>query len=197
MKVIGLTGGIGSGKSAVSTILKKNDILVVDTDEISRQITRSALVLKEIKTIFGRDVLNEDGSLNRKKMADIVFNDSDSKRILEKIVTEKVISLTEKILYDLRKENSQDIVVIDAPLLFECGVDRLTDINWLVICDTEKKIKRVMKRENYTRNQVLERMKNQMSDFDKMKKSQVIIDNSGTFKELESRVEKLILDIKG
>lgn len=197
MKVIGLTGGIGSGKSAVSTILKKNDILVVDTDEISRQITRSALVLKEIKTIFGRDVLNEDGSLNRKKMADIVFNDSDSKRILEKIVTEKVISLTEKILDDLRKENSQDIVVIDAPLLFECGVDRLTDINWLVICDTEKKIKRVMKRENYTRNQVLERMKNQMSDFDKMKKSQVIIDNSGTFKELESRVEKLILDIKG
>lgn len=197
MKVVGLTGGIGAGKSAVSKILRENNFLVIDTDLLAKNITDRKSVLQEISNAFDKTVLNPDGSLNRSRMAEIIFNDKTQKAILEKIVTEKVIEETKEILEQLKAHDYQEPVIVDAPLLFEYNMDCFTDVNWLVVCDELTRIYRVMAREGISHGKVLERIKNQMPDEEKIKRAQVIIVNSGPMDHLKTQVEQLISTLKG
>ena len=194
MKVIGLTGGIGAGKSTVTNYLRKQGYLVIDADAIAHQITeKGSPALKKIALCFGAEVLYEDGSLNRKKLAGFVFSDEEKKRQLEQLTTVEVVYIIKTQLEDLRKKGKQDIVFVDAPLLFETGADKLTDMVWLVDADMEARISRVMDRDGTSREAVVSRVQNQMDSSEKKKLSAEIIDNSKGKEELYQQIEYLLM----
>ncbi len=192
MKVIGITGGIGSGKSTVSNIIKNNNFPVIDCDEISRELTQNDdAVLSEISRCFGDSVFDDNGNLLRQELANIVFSDSSKKKILEDIVVTRIFEIVRD---DLSKHRSlgTKLVFIDAPLLIETGLNRLCDICVLVTADIETRINRVEKRDGISRDRVLERINNQMPESEKKAVADELIDNSGSIEYLNNSVERLI-----
>lgn len=193
MKVIGLTGGIGSGKSTVSAYLKEQGYLILDADQIAHDITKKGSpVLQKIADAFGADMLDADGNLQRKKLAAVAFSTLENKALLESMTTAEVVRLISETVAQLRKTKDYDIIFIDAPLLFEAGVDRLTDLVWMVSADEEIRIERVMNRDQISRTDVLQRIANQMSNEEKIRRSQEIIDNSSGKEELYRQVKALL-----
>lgn len=193
MKVIGLTGGIGSGKSTVSSYLKEQGFLILDADQIAHDITKKGSpVLQKIADAFGADMLDGEGNLQRKKLAAVAFSTSENKALLESLTTAEVVRLISETVAQLRKTKDYDIIFIDAPLLFEAGVDRLTDLVWMVSADEEIRIERVMNRDQISREDVLQRIANQMSNDEKIERSQEIIDNSSGKEELYRQVKALL-----
>ena len=193
MKVIGLTGGIGSGKSTVSAYLKEQGYLILDADQIAHDITKKGSpVLQKIADAFGADMLDAEGNLQRKKLAAVAFSTLENKALLESMTTTEVVLLISETVAQLRKTKDYDIIFIDAPLLFEAGVDRLTDLVWMVSADEEIRIERVMNRDQISRTDVLQRIANQMSNEEKIRRSQEIIDNSSGKEELYRQVKALL-----
>lgn len=197
MIVIGLTGGIGTGKSTVSDYLRKKGCIILDADEISRKMTEAGMpALLIIQNVFGDEVINTDGSLNRHKLGDIVFNDKDKLQKLQQIITTEVVDNINRKLSQLQSENCDNIVVIDAPLLFECGMENIADENWLVITDMSIRIKRVKERDNLSEEQIIARINNQMSQEDKEKICDYILDNSGSLQQLYEQIDEKLERLK-
>ena len=156
MKVIGLTGGIGTGKSTVSAYLKQKNIPIVDADQIAREITApGSPVLDDIRALLGDDVFFEDGTMDRQK-------------------------------------GIYDMAVLDAPLLFECGLESQTDEDWVVDADLEIRISRVMARDGISRQAIIDRIQRQMSSEKKRELADFVIDNSGSLDELYVQVDALL-----
>ena len=190
MIVIGLTGGIGTGKSTVSDYLRKKGCIILDADDISRKMTEAGMpALSIIQNVFGDEVINSDGSLNRHKLGDIVFNNRDKLQKLQQIITTEVVDNINRKLSQLKSEHCDNIVVIDAPLLFECGMENIADENWLVISEMSVRIKRVKERDNLSEEQIIARINNQMSQEDKEKLSDYVLDNSGSLQQLYEQID--------
>ena len=190
MKVIGLTGGIGTGKSTVSAYLSQKGCIILDADGISREMTqKGAPALEEIAKAFGDHLIDKEGNLNRQELGNIVFNDKSKLKKLEEIITEKVVEDINHTLFKLKEDNCDKIVVIDAPLLFECGMENMADENWLVYVDMPIRIKRIIERDKLTEDEIMSRINNQMSQEEKEKLSHYIIDNSGTLEDLHSQID--------
>ena len=193
MKVIGLTGGTGSGKSTVATYLENKGCVIIDADEISRELTKpGGEALEPIRRRFGDEVFFENGTLNRKKLGTIVFNDNVKLRSLEAITTDIVVRKVLEKVDHLKNQEFDGIVILDAPLLFECGMKDFTDENWLVTCDLENRIQRLIDRDSISRQSILDRMSNQLSDEHKRMMADRIIENSGSLEELYSRIDGFI-----
>lgn len=188
-KVIGLTGSIATGKSQVSNYLKNKGIKVIDADLIARDVANYKIVKNKIKREFGEDLYKND-KLDRKKLAEIIF--------ARKIHRQKLNSIMHPEIYkEIKKESesADGLVFIDIPLLFEnedlnkkYGLD--FDEIWLVYVDRETQIKRLMNRDDISREYAEEKINSQISVEEKRKKSDVIIDNSGTLEETFKQVEK-------
>lgn len=192
MKIIGLTGGIGTGKSTVSAYLAQKGCKIIDADLISHQMTEAGSpCLAEIKDAFGEDVFLRDGNLDRKKVGRLVFADAEKKKTLEQIITRRVIEKTLRILQDCRAQQ-EDLVVLDAPLLFECGMQRYTDETWLVVCRTETRLRRIAARDGLAEEDIQKRIANQMSTEQKEKLADYIIDNSRDLAWLYAQIDTLL-----
>ncbi|MDR3113253.1 MAG: dephospho-CoA kinase [Endomicrobium sp.] len=187
--IIGLTGGIATGKSESAKHFKALGAFIIDADAISRELTvKGKPALMELVKIFGTDILNKNGTLNRKRLADIIFSDSKAKIETEKILHAYIISRTNAVIAaKYRKYN----IVINAPLLFEVGLDRICDKIVTVWIPYSLQEKRLAARDKLTRQQVKKRIAAQMPIEQKMKLSDFIIDNSGTKKELAKKVKSL------
>ena len=196
MIIIGLTGGIGTGKSTVSNYLKEHDCLILDADAISRQMTEKGQpALIDIAKAFGEDLL-VDGVLDRQALGNIVFNDKEKLDILQSIITNKVVEYINTRIEELKEERYNGIVVIDAPLLFECGMEGIADENWLVSASLDVRLKRVSQRDGLSEEQILSRINNQMLQEEKEKLSQVILDNSGSLEDLYKQINENLERIK-
>lgn len=192
MKIIGLTGGIGTGKSTVSAYLAQKGCKIIDADLISHQMTEAGSpCLAEIKDAFGEDVFLRDGNLDRKKVGRLVFADATKKKTLEQIITRRVIEKTLRILQDCRAQQ-EALVVLDAPLLFECGMQRYTDETWLVVCRTETRLRRIAARDGLAEEDIQKRIANQMSTEQKEKLADYIIDNSRDLAWLYAQIDTLL-----
>ena len=192
MKIIGLTGGIGTGKSTVSAYLAQKGCKIIDADLISHQMTEAGSpCLTEIRDAFGEDVFLRDGNLDRKKVGRLVFADATKKKTLEQIITRRVIEKTLQILQDCRAQQ-EDLVVLDAPLLFECGMQRYTDETWLVVCRTETRLRRIAARDGLAEEDIQKRIANQMSTEQKEKLADYIIDNSRDLAWLYAQIDTLL-----
>ena len=185
--IIGLTGGIATGKSQSSKIFKELGCYIIDADKLSRTLTtKDSKCLKEIVETFGTDILNYNGTLNRKKLGQIVFNDKQAKMDLERIIHPHIIKKTNEII--AKKYNKTNIIV-DAPLLFEVGLDRVCDKVIVIYARYHIQITRFMKRDNLSKEEAIKRIALQMPIEDKMKLADITIDNSGTLLELKKNIK--------
>jgi len=190
MKTIGITGGIGSGKSTVAKVFVSMGYPVYNSDVMAKQLINSdSILIGNIKSHFGQDIYL-GGKLDRKKMAGIVFNDHEKLKILNSLVHPAVGRDFES----WKKEQSTSIVLKEAAIIFETGINKSLDATILVTTPESTRIKRVMKRDNTTKEQVIERMNNQWSDDKKAELAEYIIDNSGD-KMVIPQVQKIISDL--
>lgn len=196
MIVLGLTGNIGCGKSSVSNIFIENNIDVVDADIVARQIFDDKNLLNKVFSTFGDTIKNADGTLNRKALGNIVFND-DEKLIELNNLTHPQIK--ENILSEVSeyKNQGKKIVVIDAALLIEDDYLPHIDKLLLVTCKKDIQIERIKNRDNCTEEEAVSRINSQMSQEDKSKFADYIIDNSGSPEELKQKVLEFINVLQG
>lgn len=198
MKVIGVTGGIGSGKSTVSRILKDLGAKIVDADKIARKIlVKGGKPLEDVVNYFGKEILDSDGELNRKKLADIVFNKSEKLTVLNKITHGYIAEEIIKAVSSYKADNAADIIVIDAPIPIEHGFIDQSDEIWVVTANREVRISRIMERNGLSREDAEKRIDSQQSDEAYLSIADEIIVNEGSIEELENTVAKLFVKIKG
>ena len=176
--LVGLTGGIGSGKSLAARFFKEEGAYIIDADELSRDLVQPGKpALKEIVESFGDFILELDGTLNREKLAKIIFQDINKKKALEVILHPKIIEKEQEEYSIIRANDPSAIVIIDAALLIESGNFKCVD-KVIVMQSSEKlQVKRILSRSFLTYNQVVARIKNQMSLVDKNKYADFILDN--------------------
>ena len=196
MKVIGLTGSIGSGKSTVSKYLIRKGYIVIDSDSIARDVVQKGKpALKEIAETFGKKVIGSDGELDRKHLAEIVFKNPKKKAKLEEIVTLRVIKEIKKELKALKKAGFGEVVFVDAPILFESKADIPMAEVWVVIADDKIRSKRVMERDGCTLEEFERRSSSQLPQNEKIKLADRVIDNSGTARQLYGVVRTYLKEI--
>lgn len=186
MLILGLTGNIGCGKSSLSSIFDNKCIDIVDADIIARQIYDDENLLEKIYSTFGNNIKNEDGSLNRKALGRIVFN-NDEKLIQLNKLTHPIIRQNVSNEIDRYKNEDKQIIILDGALLVESNYLNFIDKLLVVTCEEEIQIERIKKRDNCSREDALSRIKSQMSQQNKVKYADYIIDNSGTIDELKQK----------
>lgn len=195
MKVIGLTGGIASGKSTVAQHIRQQGIPVFDADAVSKAVVAPGTEgLEKVIAAFGKEYL-KDGGLDRKKIAEVVFNNKEKLKLLESIILTRVWEEAEQAIAEAKKQNSP-MIVLDVPLLIEKDWYKKVDEVWLVYISPEEQIRRVMLRDGMTREQAKARMANQMSTDEKRKYANVVIDNGGTLEKTLAFVQKEIEKIR-
>ncbi len=191
MKVIGLTGGIASGKSTVSNILKELGAVVIDVDLIGRDVVvQGETAYNKIIENFGEDILMSDGSINRKKLGNIVFSDHQKLTLLNQITHPEIIKKVKDIILFYEKENKK-AVVVDAAILIEMGLYKCVDCVWLVVVDKETQLIRLMDSDKLSRNNAQNRINAQMTDEERMEYTNVVIDNTQTLDKVKEKVSEL------
>jgi len=189
MYVVGLTGGIASGKSAVSGILRKLGACIVDADQLAREIVEPGQpAWKEIVDYFGKDIVLPNGHLNRKRLGNIVFNSPSDRNVLNKITHEKILNKMREAIRDIEK-TGRKIVVLDVPLLIEAGFDNLVNEVWVVYVDEPLQLKRLQKRDQLTLEEAKARIQSQMPLCDKLRYTTIIINNEGDLAATACQVE--------
>ncbi len=190
--IIGITGGIGSGKSAVTTYLRRLGETVICADEVSRQIVEPGQEgAAALRSVFGNSIFHEGGTLDRKKLADDVFGDKKRLELLNDTLHPLIIKSIERQAKALGGR-----VFIDVALLIQTGMHNMTDIIWLVVADMDTRIKRVMARDGLNEDQVRRRMENQMTDSQMAGYADEIIDNGGSLGDLYRQVDRLLKQLK-
>ncbi len=190
--VIGLTGGIASGKSTVSSILKEKGITVIDADVEARfAVEKGEDAYREIIAFFGSDILLNDGSIDRGKLGSIIFHDEDKRLKLNSIVHPAVRKrmLAKK---DEAIENGKQVVIMDIPLLFESKLTNMVDKTLLIYVDENIQLKRLMERNQLSIEEALARIKSQMPLVDKIRLADAVISNNGKIEETEAQLFEIL-----
>lgn len=195
MLKIGLTGGIGSGKSTVSLMLKKKGFPIVDADIVAREVLEIyPQILEQVKKHFGYNFFDENGKLKRKEFGNFIFSKEERKKDYENIIMPFIKNEIFNRITELEKEK-EEVCILDAPTLIENGLHVKMDINILVWVDLKTQIERVKKRDVLSEDQVFNRINSQMSLEDKKKVVDYIIDNSGTIERTKQEVNKILQEI--
>lgn len=193
--VYGITGGMGAGKTAVTSILKEHGFVVLDADEISREVeAKDSPLLRILVKEFGIDIIAEDGELDRRKLADIAFADKEKTNRLNDLVQTAVV-VNAAIKISELEIASDKVIFFDVPMLFEAGWHKYCGQVWVVTAPEETRIERVAARDGLTFEQIRARMRLQMSDEEKIARADVVINNSGNYDELRAQVENLIKNL--
>lgn len=188
---IGITGSIACGKSAISRYLLDNGYTVVDTDKLSYFLTQKGnLCYNDIVKFFGRDILLKNDEIDRKKLGNIVFNEKSKKEKLESIIHPHIRKVIENY-------SDEEIVFFEVPLLFEAHMEDLFYKVITVYVDEKIQIDRLMARNNISFYDALNRISNQMSSIEKVKKADYVIDNSKTLEDSYNQIEDILNILKG
>ncbi len=191
MKVIGLTGGIASGKSLVAGMLGKHGAVVVDADQLAREaVMPGAPSYEAIIKEFGAKILNPDSTIDRKTLGAIVFADPMARKRLEQTTHPAIKKLAEERLTEERRKGTE-VAFYMAPLLIEAELMSCVDEVWIVYVDEKTQLERLRKRDCIDQDEALRKIKAQMPIAEKLKFGQIIIDNSGTVEETGKQVREL------
>lgn len=191
-KVIGLTGGIASGKSTISNIFKEVGWPVIDADQTARQVVMpGSLGLTQIVSRFGSQVLQPDGTLDRAALGSMVFDDPQNLSDLDQIEHPLIMAAIDQQLAGFKKQGLP-VVVLDVPLLFETGMDQECDLTVLAVVDRKTQLERLMKRDHCSKAAALKRINAQMPLEEKMRRADVTIDNNGSLAQTRLQVAKLV-----
>ena len=193
MKRIGLTGGIATGKSTVTTYLREKGIPVIDADVVSREVTeKGSPVLDVLADTFGPEIITEEGALDRKGLGKIVFSDPEKLEKLNGILHRSIMDSIDEQLDELESTREHRFAVLDAALLIESGVYKKMDLVWVVVTDMDIRIKRIMERDGVTAEFAEKKIASQLSDEERLEKADEVLDNSGTIQELREQVDKIL-----
>jgi len=188
-KVIGITGIFGSGKTTVSSILKKNKIPVISSDEIVHKIIETSKIKKLLVKKFGKEILTSENKIDRKKLAEIVFSNKKKKMDLEKIIHPLVFEQIKRKIFDFKKRGCK-IISVEIPLLYETKSEKYFD-KILVVYTHPDKIKERLKGK-FTNKEIERRWKFQLPQKIKIKKADFVVDNSGSYLKTKNQVKNVI-----
>lgn len=188
---------MGSGKSLAAEMLKELGAHLIDADEICRTLVEPGKpAWSEIMELFAEKILRHDKTLDRGKIADIIFNDPGKKRAMEKILHPRVFSEEQRIFANIRKREKGALVIVNASLLIESGNYKKMDKVAVVACDEETQIRRIVEKGVFSGEDAKKRIKTQMGLKEKMKYADYIIENNSTIEELKAKVEILYRELK-
>lgn len=191
--IVGLTGGIASGKSTVSNLFRKCGIEIVDADKVAKEVSEKKESIEKISSIFGKDILDSDGKIIREKLREKAFKNRELLQELNKIIHPQVMEYFKR----KKEKNSKDeILIFDIPLLYEAKMEYLCDKIIVVGVDTQKQIRRVVARDGSSEELAKKIISNQMPLDEKIKKADIVIMNDGTLDELEEKVMKIYRELK-
>ncbi|MCR2033811.1 dephospho-CoA kinase [Anaerofustis stercorihominis] len=192
MKIIGLTGSIGTGKSSASEILNKEfDIPIIDADKISREaVEKGSRGLSKIENEFGKEFITENGELNRIKMGALVFSDEKARFKLNDIVHPEVTNRFNELVNKYRNEE-EPYVIYDCPLLIEEKLTGFVDVVMLIYTSFDIQLSRVMLRDKISKEDAVKRIEAQMSPEEKIKYADIVVDNNGNYSDLKENIKKV------
>lgn len=190
MKIIGITGSSGSGKSTVCKILEQNyKVKIIDADKVVRRLSKKGSeYLKDIVNKFGQEILDEQGELDRYKLSELIYNDQKKRELLNESTFNYVVK---EIKREVEEEKEINTIIIDAPLLFESKLNEICDIVIGVISEKKMQIERIMVRDLITFEQAEKRLEAQQANEFYIQNCDVIIQNNNDFMKIEKRVEMM------
>ena len=188
--IIGITGSSGAGKSTICEILQKEyNVKIINADKIAKRLScKGTSYINEIIGKFGKDIVDEKGELKRKKLAQIIYNNSDKRKELNNCTFKYIKKEIEE---EIKKIEKEEIIIIDAPLLFECGLDKLCDKVIGVISKRDLQIERIIARDNIDYNQAESRLNAQEDNEFYIKKCDAIIENNNDIEDIEKKIRKI------
>jgi dephospho-CoA kinase len=190
MKIIGLTGGIASGKSTVAKMMESFGASVIDADLLAREVVLPGEpAYRALVAEFGQEILFPDGTINRQTLGSIVFGDQSARTRLEAITHPAIGRRAEERLETLRRHGTA-VAVYMAALLFEAGITSRVDEVWVVYVDRDTQLRRLMERDGMSREDALRRIGAQMPMEEKARRGKVVIDNGGTLHQTEEQVRR-------
>ena len=197
MPFIGLTGGLGTGKTTVLKLFKNSGAYTIDADKLVHQILKKPLTIKKLAAVIGKGILIERASktfVNKKRMADIIFNNPQKRRAVEKIIHPEVIKTAEDIKTKILAKKSDAIIVFEVPLLLEAGYEKIFDKIIVVYCSKEIAVNRVL-RHGLSRKQALQRMRAQLPISRKKAAADFLINNNLSISNTKSQVKEIFKKI--
>ncbi|WP_066311332.1 dephospho-CoA kinase [Bacillus sp. FJAT-29814] len=190
--VIGLTGGIASGKSTVSNMLKEMGVTVIDADVEARlAVQKGEPAHQKIMAAFGEGILLPDGEIDRQKLGAIIFHQAEKRQILNSIVHPEVRNRMKRQIEEAVRKN-EEVLVLDIPLLFESKLTFMADKTLLVYVDPATQLKRLMERNSLTKEDAEARISSQMPLSEKVKLADAVIDNNGTIEESRTQLVEIL-----
>ncbi len=193
-KVIGITGGIASGKSNVCNVIKNEGYQIIDSDKINRDLSlKDEPIYLKIVEKFGTEYLTSDGEIDKKKLAKLIFHDSKAKEVLNNISHPIIINEIKRQI-DLATD---DIIFVEIPLLYEAHLEYLCDKVICVFLNKKTQVERLMQREGIDEDYALEKIHSQMDLYIKKIKADFVVDSKGDFDETKKQVIKILKEIKG
>jgi dephospho-CoA kinase len=197
MLIIGLTGGVASGKTAVSQILREEGAYLIDADQIARELVQPhTSTWEELIRVFGKEILQEDGSIHRKRLAAKVYSDPKQRDLLNRILHPRIKAEMGRRMEEIGQKDPDAIVVIDAALLIELGDHREMD-KVIVVTSTEKQqIERLKERDGVEQEEAQAILSSQISLEEKLKVADIVIRNEGPFEETKKRVKQVFQELK-
>ncbi len=192
MLVVGLTGGIAAGKSLVSQYLRELGAQIIDADLVARElVSPHSSAMQEIVRHFGSEIVNEDGSLKRKELGQLIFRFPEQRKVLNQIMHPRILAKITDAINEYRTLGRAPLIVVDAPLLIETGLHQLVDEVWLVDIPEELQILRLRERDELTEEAALQRLQSQLPLAEKRKYAHRIIDNSGEMLETKELIHRI------
>ncbi|MFC1962133.1 dephospho-CoA kinase [Chloroflexota bacterium] len=191
MRIIGLTGGIGTGKSTVARFLAGLGAKVIDVDRVGHRALRpGSKVSKSLIASFGREILNQSGEVDRAKLGKLVFKNHEVRKRLNAIIHPEMQEMVRKTLDKYRQQGIRD-VVLDVPLLLDAGWDKLVDEVWVTAAPEEVVLRRTRKRSGLSATEIKSRIRTQMPQKEKIRRADAVIDTDSPPEELKARVTEL------
>ena len=197
MLVAGLTGSIATGKSTVSGILKELGAFIVDADRAAHEVVLPGTkAWNEIVRIFGKEILQKSGEIDRERLGRIIFNDSAMRSILEEVVHPEVVHSMDEQIRSIKSGFPDAVVILDVPLLIETGMHKGVGEVIVVYCPEDMQITRLMVRDNISREDALAKVRSQISIEEKRRYATLLIDNSASRDNTRIKVEDLYVRLR-
>jgi dephospho-CoA kinase len=196
--IVGLTGGVASGKTTVSQILREEGAYLIDADQIARELVRPYTpAWNELTKVFGKEILREDGSIHRKRLGAKVFSNPEQRNLLNQILHPRIKAEMNKRVKEIGQKDPNAIIVIDAALLIELGDHRQMDKVIVVTATEKQQIERLKKRDGVDQEEAQKVLSSQMALEEKMKVADFVICNERSFEETSRRVREVFQELKG
>ena len=197
MLIVGLTGGVASGKTAVSQVLKEEGAYIIDADQIARELVQPHKpAWNELIRAFGKGILQEDGFIHRKKLADKVFADPKKRQLLNQILHPRIKEEMDRRTKEIGQKDPEAIVVIDAPLIVELGDHREMDKLIVVASTQTQQIERLKERDRIGPEEALRILSSQMPVEEKVNLADFVIRNEGSLEETKKRAKEVFKELR-